>query len=53
MEAVEIVTSKTSGINISVPTGADGDFEERPVPEQMRSKLVKGKLVTEIVEHSG
>ena len=53
METVEIITSKTSGINISVPTGADGDFEERPVPEQMRSKLVKGKLVTEIVEHAG
>jgi adenylyl cyclase-associated protein len=52
METVEIITSKTSSINISVP-GADGDFEERPVPEQMKSKLVKGKLITEIVEHAG
>jgi adenylyl cyclase-associated protein len=53
MEVVEIITSKTSSINISVPTGEGGDFEERPVPEQMKSKIVKGKLVTEIVEHAG
>jgi adenylyl cyclase-associated protein len=53
MEVVEIITSKTSSINISVPTGDGGDFEERPVPEQMKSRVVKGKLVTEIVEHSG
>ncbi|WRT63497.1 uncharacterized protein IL334_000402 [Kwoniella shivajii] len=53
METVEIITSKTSSINISVPTGQDGDFEERPVPEQMKSKVVKGKLITEIIEHAG
>jgi adenylyl cyclase-associated protein len=49
----EIVTSKTSAINISIPAGDDGDFKETPVPEQMRTKVVNGKLVTEIVEHSG
>ncbi|KAK8844644.1 hypothetical protein IAR55_006491 [Kwoniella newhampshirensis] len=53
MEAIEIITSKCSSINISVPTGADGDFEERPVPEQMKSRIVGGRLVTEIVEHAG
>ncbi|WWC85656.1 uncharacterized protein L201_000522 [Kwoniella dendrophila CBS 6074] len=53
MDSVEIITSKTSSINISVPTGQDGDFEERPVPEQMKSRVVNGKLVTEIIEHSG
>ncbi|OWZ49820.1 adenylyl cyclase-associated protein [Cryptococcus neoformans c45] len=53
MEVVEIVTSKSSSINISVPTGEDGDFVERPVPEQMKSRIIDGKLVTEIVEHSG
>jgi len=53
MDTVEIITSKTSGINISVPTGPEGDYEERPVPEQMKSRLVKGRMVTEIVEHSG
>ncbi|WWD05994.1 hypothetical protein V865_004079 [Kwoniella europaea PYCC6329] len=53
MNTVEIITSKTSSLNISVPTGQDGDFEEKPVPEQMKSKIVNGKLVTEIIEHAG
>ena len=51
-DTVEIITSKTSSINVSVPK-ADGDFVERPVPEQMKSRIVNGKLVTEIVEHAG
>nr|XP_019048563.1 adenylyl cyclase-associated protein [Kwoniella bestiolae CBS 10118]OCF27493.1 adenylyl cyclase-associated protein [Kwoniella bestiolae CBS 10118] len=53
MNTVEIITSKTSSLNISVPTGQDGDFEEKPVPEQMKSRVVGGKLVTEIIEHAG
>lgn len=53
MDSVEVVTAKTSALNISIPTGEDGDFVERPVPEQMRSRVVDGKLVTEIVEHAG
>lgn len=53
MDTVEVVTSKTSALNISIPTGEDGDFVERPVPEQMRSRVVDGKLITEIVEHAG
>ncbi|ORY22976.1 adenylyl cyclase-associated protein [Naematelia encephala] len=53
MNMVEVITSKTSSINISVPTGEGGDFEERALPEQMKTKVVKGKLVTEIVEHAG
>ncbi|EJT50537.1 adenylyl cyclase-associated protein [Trichosporon asahii var. asahii CBS 2479] len=52
MDTVEVVTSKTSALNISIPAGEDGDFVERPVPEQMRSRVVDGKLVTEIVEHA-
>jgi len=52
-EVAEIVTSKTSALNISIPSGDDGDYKESPVPEQMRSKVVNGKLVTEIVEHAG
>ena len=51
-ETVEIITSKTSSINIQVPVEGD-DYEERAVPEQMKSRVVKGKLVTEIVEHAG
>lgn len=53
MDRVEIITSKTSALNISVPTGEGGDYEERPVPEQMKSVVRNGKLVTEIVEHAG
>ena len=53
MGVVEVITSKTSGLNISVPTGEGGDWEERAVPEQMKSVVRGGKLVTEIVEHAG
>lgn len=53
MEVSEIITSKTSALNVSLPTGADGDFEERPVPEQIKSTVKDGKLVSEIVEHKG
>lgn len=53
MDTVEIITSKTSSLNISVPTGDQGDYEEKPVPEQLKSRVVGGKLVTEIVEHAG
>lgn len=53
MGGVEIITSKTSAINISTPEGEDGDLVERPVPEQMKTVVRGGKLVTEIVEHKG
>ncbi|KAF9439194.1 hypothetical protein BGZ76_009366 [Entomortierella beljakovae] len=54
---VEILTSKCSAINILTPEvtddGDDGDFVERPVPEQFLTKVVNGKLVTSAVEHTG
>lgn len=54
LETVEIITSKTSALNISVPSATDeGDFVERPVPEQMKTVVKGGKLVTTIVEHAG
>jgi adenylyl cyclase-associated protein len=53
MASTEIVTSKTSALNISVPVGNEGEFDEKPVPEQMRTVIKDGKLVTTIVEHSG
>ncbi|TXT08111.1 uncharacterized protein COLE_05035 [Cutaneotrichosporon oleaginosum] len=53
MDTVEIITAKTSAINISIPTSDDGDYAERPIPEQMKSRVVNGRLVTEIVEHAG
>lgn len=52
---VEIVTAKSSSINISLPdeAGEEGEFVERAVPEQMKTVVVGGKLVTTVVEHSG
>lgn len=55
--AVEVITSKTSGLNISIPDAnskEEGEYVERPVPEQMKTVVGQdGKLVTTIVEHSG
>lgn len=53
LDNVEVITSKTSAINVSVPEGEDGDFVERAVPEQIKSVIKGGKLVAAIVEHSG
>lgn len=53
MDTIEIITAKTSAINISIPTSDDGDYAERPIPEQMKSRVINGRLVTEIVEHAG
>jgi adenylyl cyclase-associated protein len=52
---VEIITAKTSALNVSLPVeGEDeGVFEEKPVPEQLKTVVVNGKLQTSIVEHSG
>jgi adenylyl cyclase-associated protein len=50
----EIFTSKCSSININLPPEQeDDDYKEEPIPEQFRSFVKGGKLVTEIVEHSG
>jgi adenylyl cyclase-associated protein len=47
----EIFTSKCSSINISLPV--EDDYTENPVPEQMRSYIKNGKVISEIVEHAG
>jgi len=46
----EIITSKSSEMNISIPK--DNDIIELPVPEQYVTKVVNGKLVTETVAHA-
>jgi adenylyl cyclase-associated protein len=54
--ATEVITSKASAINISLPdpdNDEDGMFVERAVPEQLKSVIQGGKLVTTLVEHSG
>jgi adenylyl cyclase-associated protein len=50
----EIFTSKSTSVNIYVPpVREDDDFTECNVPEQFRSYIKNGKLVSEIVEHKG
>lgn len=50
----EIFTSKCSSVNIVLPpTTEDGDSTEAPLPEQIRSVVKNGKVVSEIVEHAG
>lgn len=51
---VEIITSKASSINISIPVEGEeeGIFEEKAVPEQMKTVVRDGKLVTVVMEHS-
>ncbi|KAJ5418951.1 uncharacterized protein N7487_002501 [Penicillium crustosum] len=51
----EIFTSKCSAININLPPpeGTDEDTKECPLPEQFKSYIKNGVLVSEIVEHAG
>lgn len=51
---VEIVTSKSSSINVNLPEmGENGDYVEKPIPEQLKSTIVDGKLISVPLEHSG
>jgi len=47
----EIITSKSSEMNLVIPKS--DDTVELPIPEQYISKIKDGKLVTEIVAHTG
>eukprot|EP00842_Homolaphlyctis_polyrhiza_P000586 jgi/Hompol1/1528/HPOL_004974-RA len=49
---VEIFSAKSSEMNVLVQ-GDDDEFAERPVPEQFKTVIVKGALVTEPVVHNG
>ncbi|KAG0155009.1 hypothetical protein PDIDSM_582 [Penicillium digitatum] len=51
----EIFTSKSSAVNINLPPpeGTDEDTKECPLPEQFKSYIKNGVLVSEIVEHTG
>lgn len=52
---VEVLTAKTSAVNILIPENdnEDAEFTELPVPEQLKSTIVDGKVVTTAVEHAG
>ncbi len=50
----EVFTSKCTGININLPGRTDDDdYEEKALPEQIKTVIRNGALVSEIVEHSG
>lgn len=52
----EILSSKSSGINLcTLESSEEGDeSKENPLPEQIRTYIdASGKIVSEIVEHSG
>jgi len=51
----EIFTSKCSALNVVLPPkdDSDDDSKEIPFPEQIRSVIKNGSLVSEIVEHAG
>ncbi|GAA6063287.1 hypothetical protein JCM10212_004669 [Sporobolomyces blumeae] len=51
----EIVSAKCSALNVSLPVEGEeeGIFREKAVPEQFKTVVVDGKLVTTVVEHSG
>ena len=50
----EIFTSKCSSVNINVPGATEeDDYKERAVPEQIKSVVRGGQVVSEIVEHAG
>ena len=46
----EVYTSKCTSTNITLPPAGDKDSVECPVPEQFRSWVQDGKLMTEIVK---
>lgn len=51
----EVFTSKSSSINMVLPgrNEAEDDDKECPLPEQIRSVIKDGSVVSEIVEHAG
>lgn len=47
----EIITAKSDSVNVHIPQ-ADGEFSETPIPEQFKSVVKDGKLLTNQVDHS-
>lgn len=46
---IEIYTSQTAAINVNIPQGEPGDYEERPLPEQILHKIVGNKISSNAV----
>ncbi|KAF2849482.1 hypothetical protein T440DRAFT_499694 [Plenodomus tracheiphilus IPT5] len=51
-QETEVFTSKCSSVNVNLPR-EDGDYGEEALPEQIRSFVRGGRVVSEIVEHAG
>ncbi|KAI1324167.1 adenylyl cyclase-associated protein [Xylariaceae sp. FL0255] len=53
--STRIFTSKSSSVNVNIPSGEDEDYAEIPLPYQICSQYdeKKGEMVNEIVEHAG
>ena len=50
----EVFTSKCTGVNIYLPgRSEEDDYVERALPEQIKSVVRDGVVVSEIVEHAG
>ncbi|KAL8653381.1 MAG: hypothetical protein Q9210_002131 [Variospora velana] len=57
----EVFTSKCTGVNLNLPPldgvngedGEEGDYVERALPEQIKTVIRDGMIVSEIVEHAG
>lgn len=50
----EVFTSLCTGVNINLPGATeDDDYVEKALPEQVKSVVRDGVLVSEIVEHAG
>ena len=46
----EVFSSKSSGINLLIIEGEEGDYKEVPLPEQIRTYITaEGKVMSEIV----
>ncbi|KAL4795654.1 adenylate cyclase associated N terminal-domain-containing protein [Aspergillus venezuelensis] len=53
--STEVFSSKCTAVNVMLPPkeGTDEDTKECPVPEQIKTYVKDGALVSEIVEHAG
>lgn len=50
----EVFSSKSSGINLNLIEGDEGDYKEVALPEQIRTYIGKdGRVASEIVDHAG
>ena len=53
-QGVEIMTAKSSEMNVVLLSGHDQEPTEHPIPEQFLSRVgADGKLVTTPVSHAG